>query len=224
MMTRRTWRVARRYFFPVFVPGILVFILGSRKVGGVLLALAASIFFFFRDPERETARGVLSVYAPADGLVREVEEVEDETLGRAVRISIFLNLQNVHVNRAPFGGLVRSLQEIEGGYTPALFGGSGDNYRIRTVIDGEFGAYVLVQKAGMIARRITPFVGPGETVRSGQRLGVIHFGSRTDVLFPVGSAEVLAERGTKVKAGMTEIARYRRAPEEGTDGRGTPDL
>lgn len=209
MMTRRTWRVARRYFFPVFVPGLLLFLIGKRGLGGGLLALAASIFFFFRDPERETARGALSVYAPADGLVTDVEEVEDETLGRAVRVSTFLNLHNVHVNRAPFGGRVRSMKEIEGGYAPALFGGSGENYRVRTVLDGDLGPCVLVQKAGMIARRITPFVRVGETVASGQRIGVIHFGSRTDILFPVGDVEVLVEDGTKVSAGMTEIARYR---------------
>ncbi|WP_162924339.1 phosphatidylserine decarboxylase [Rubrobacter indicoceani] len=221
-MTRRTWSVARRYFLPVFAAGALLRLFGRRRLGGAVLALAASIIFFFRDPERETARGVLSVYAPADGLVTDVEEVEDATLGRAVRISIFLNLHNVHVGRAPFGGHIRSMEEIEGGYAPALFGGSGENYRIRAVVDGEFGAYVLVQKAGMIARRITPFVLPGDRVRSGERVCVIHFGSRTDVLFPKGSVEALISEGERVRAGMTEIARYRPAGDGDAPDRRAP--
>lgn len=208
MMTRRTWSVARRYFFPVFSVGVLLLLIGKRKSGNAILALAASVFVFFRDPERETARGVVSIYAPADGLVTDTEEVEDETLGRAVRISTFLNLHNVHVNRAPFGGRIRSMEEIDGGYAPALFGGSGENFRVRTVLDGEFGAYVIVQKAGMIARRITPFVAPNDTVRSGERIGVIHFGSRTDVLFPAGKIKILVQNGDRVRAGLTEIARY----------------
>ncbi|AHY45435.1 Phosphatidylserine decarboxylase [Rubrobacter radiotolerans] len=208
MMTRRTWRVARRYALPPLAAGGGALLLGRRRAGLALAGISALALAFFRDPERETARGVRSVYAPADGLVREVRTVRDETLGQAERISTFLNLHNVHVNRAPFGGRIRKLERIEGGYAPALFGSSEENFRVRIEVEGERGPYVVVQKAGAIARRITPYVSPGDGVRAGERIGVIHFGSRTDVLFPAGSVRVLAEEGMRVRAGMTEIARY----------------
>jgi phosphatidylserine decarboxylase len=165
---------------------------------------------FFRDPERETDRLPDVLYAAADGLVREVDEVSDPAMpgGRAMRISTFLSLHNVHVNRSPVGGEVRGVEEIGGGYHPALFRRSEENRRNRIEISGPRGPVVVIQKAGLIARRISTWVEEGDRVEPGGKLGLIHLGSRTDVLLPAGTAEPLVRPGDTVRAGLTPLARY----------------
>jgi phosphatidylserine decarboxylase len=210
-MTRRTWNVAKGYFFAALVPGAVLLALG-KKAGFALVALAGAILFFFRDPERDAEREPRTIYSAADGLVTDVEEVEEAWLGgKALRVSVFLSLHNVHVNRSPAAGRVAKFEEIGGGYAPALFGESEENYRHKTLFEGEGGAFVLVQKAGMIARRITPWISVGDEVEAGERIGVIHFGSRTDVLLPAGDFEPLVEPGEKTLAGLTPVARRRAA-------------
>ncbi|CAN5607438.1 MAG: phosphatidylserine decarboxylase [Actinomycetota bacterium] len=209
-MTRRTWDVAKRYFFPALVPGLVLLALGKR-VGFAFVALAGAILYFFRDPERSSEPEPGTVYSAADGLVTDVEEVEEAWLGgKALRISVFLSLHNVHVNRSPMKGKAVKFEEIRGGYAPALFEDSGGNYRHKTLFDGEGGRFVLVQKAGMIARRITPWIEVGDEVEAGERIGVIHFGSRTDILLPADEYEPLVEPKDKAKAGFTPVARRRR--------------
>ncbi|MBA2375729.1 MAG: phosphatidylserine decarboxylase [Rubrobacter sp.] len=210
-MTRRTWNVAKRYFFPVLAPGIFLLAFGKRA-GFIFLALAGAVLYFFRDPERNMERKPGIVYSAADGLVTDVEEIEEEWLGgKALRISVFLSLHNVHVNRSPAKGKVAKFEAIDGGYAPALFEDSGGNYRHKTLFDGEDGRFVLVQKAGMIARRITPWIEVGNEVEAGERIGVIHFGSRTDILLPADEYEPLVKPKDKTKAGLTPVARKRRA-------------
>jgi phosphatidylserine decarboxylase len=208
-MTPRSWDAAKGYFFAALAPGVLLLSFGKR-LGLLFVLLAGAVLYFFRDPEREAAREPGTIYSAADGLVTDVEEVEEAWLGgKALRISVFLSLHNVHVNRSPAKGRVVKFEEIEGGYAPALFGGSSENYRHKTLFEGEGGRLVLVQKAGMIARRITPWVHPGDEVETGERIGVIHFGSRTDVLLPAESYEPLVEPGEKTKAGLTPVARVK---------------
>jgi phosphatidylserine decarboxylase len=164
------------------------------------------------------------VYAAADGLVTTVEEsVPDPWLpdGHAVRITTFLNLQNVHVNRSPVAGRLTEETSIGGGYAPALFPGAADNARRRIAIDGPAGRVVVVQVSGLLVRKISSWVAKGETVAAGQRIGMIHFGSRTDVLLPIGSAVVLVRPGQRVLAGVTPLARYHFA-ETGNTGEGEP--
>lgn len=208
-MTRRGWEAARPYVLvPLFV-GLLL-LLAGRRSGWLGVLAAGGMLAFFRDPERETTYDPEVLYAAADGLVREVDEVADPAMpgGRATRISTFLSLHNVHVNRSPVGGTVEGIEEIGGGYYPALFGRSEENRRNRIGLRGDRGPVVVVQKAGLIARRISTWVGPGERVEPGGKLGLIHLGSRTDVLFPVGAAEPLVRPGDKARAGLTPLARY----------------
>lgn len=217
-MTRRSWEVAWRYVIWPLAAGVLFLLAGwttgrrgLRRSGWCCLGAAGASLLFFRDPDRllEPEPGV--VYAAADGVVREVDEVDEPwmTGGRAARISTFLSLHNVHVNRSPVAGRVATTEQLDGGYAPALFGGSEANYRNRVLLEGRHGPVVLVQKAGMIARRISCWVEVGEEVKAGQRVGLIHFGSRTDVLLPPGETEPLVGPGSRVRAGITPLARYR---------------
>ena len=219
-MTRRGWAVARRYFLPPFVLGVLLLALGRSRLGGAGLLASLGVLAFFRDPERRLAAESGVAYAAADGFVKSVDEVEEAELpgGRGLSISTFLSLHNVHVNRSPVGGRISSFQEIEGGYAPALFESSGGNRRNRLVIeDGDGTAAVVVPKAGSIARRISAWVGEGDEVAAGTRIGLIHFGSRTDVILPLGS-EPLVSPGDRVRAGLTPIARYRGTTDTPTSG------
>lgn len=211
-MTRRGWEAARPYVLVPLVVGLSL-LLAGRRSGWLGVLAAGGMLAFFRDPERETVRQPDVLYAAADGLVREVDEVADPAMpgGRAARISTFLSLHNVHVNRSPVGGTVQEVEPIGGGYYPALFRRSEENRRNRIGISGAYGPVVVVQKAGLIARRISTWVEAGDAVESGGKLGLIHLGSRTDVLFPAGAAEPLVGPGDTVRAGLTPIARYRRA-------------
>jgi phosphatidylserine decarboxylase len=102
------------------------------------------------------------------------------------------------------------MEELPGRFVPAFLGGAKDeNHQNRVAIDGPKGRAVVVQIAGMVARKISPWIEIGESVKTGQRIGLIHFGSRTDVLLPAGSAEPLVRPGDRVRAGQTPIARYK---------------
>ncbi len=217
-MTRRSWEVARQYVLWPMILGAVVLLAGLvtgrpvlRRTGWFSLGSAALGLSFFRDPERPLQPEPGVAYAAADGLVTSVDEVDEPWLagGRAERVSVFLNLHNVHVNRSPFAGGVDKMENSEGGFSPALFGGVEDNYSNRTLLSGEQGSFVVVQRAGMIARRITPWIDVGQKVETSERIGLIHFGSRTDVLFPPGQVDFLVAPGERVRAGLTPIARYR---------------
>lgn len=215
-MTRRSWREARRYVLGALIVGGAL-LLARRRSGWVAVGAAAAAALFFRDPERRLVPDPDIVYAAADGVVAgAVSLVSDPWMpgGEAARISTFLSLHNVHVNRSPVHGRIVDREEIRGGYAPALLGRSEANYRNRLAIDGPAGRVVVVQIAGTIARKIACWVQPGDDVSAGQRIGLIHFGSRTDVLLPVGRTQVLVAAGDRVRAGITPLARYR-----GTGGR-----
>ena len=214
-MTRRSWAVARRYFLPPLALGALLLVLGRRRLGWAGLLASLGVLAFFRDPERRLVPEPGVAYAAADGFVKSVDEVEEAALpgGRGLSVSTFLSLHNVHVNRSPIRGKISRFEEIGGGYAPALFESSEGNRRNRLVIedDGTTTA-VVIPKAGAIARRISSWVGAGDEVEAGGRIGLIHFGSRTDVILPLGS-EPLVSPGDRVRAGLTPIARFRK-----TDG------
>lgn len=212
-MTRRSWAVARRYFLPPFALGALLLVLGRRKLGWTGLLASLGVLIFFRDPERRLVPEPGIAYAAADGFVKSVDEVDEAALpgGRGLSISTFLSLHNVHVNRSPVKGKISDFEEIGGGYAPALFESSEGNRRNRLVIEGGAGTTaVVIPKAGAIARRISSWVGAGDEVEAGGRIGLIHFGSRTDVILPVGS-EPLVSPGDRVRAGLTPVARYGKA-------------
>lgn len=212
-MSARSWRVARRYVLALLALGASVSLAGPRARRVALpgsAAAAGAVALFFRDPERPLQPVPGLVYAAADGVVTSVEPVVADPWapgGVGCRIAVFLSLLDVHVNRSPVAGRVVDMEEIDGGHAPALFARAEDNRRTRLAIDSAAGRVVVVQVAGLLARSITSWVRPGDTLAAGQRLGLIHFGSRTDVLLPVDRTEVLVRVGDRVRAGTTPLAR-----------------
>lgn len=209
-MTRQSWREARRYVLASIALAVAL-LLARKRTGWLALGAAGAASLFFRDPERELDPEPGVLYAAADGLVTAVGPAEEPWIegGDALRISTFLSLHNVHVNRSPVAGRVSQMEQIKGGFAPALVRSADSNNRNRIAIDGAAGRVVVVQISGLIARRITRWIAEGQNVATGQRLGLIHFGSRTDVLLPPGSTEPLVHVGDRVRAGVTPIARYR---------------
>ncbi|KOG91274.1 phosphatidylserine decarboxylase [Streptomyces varsoviensis] len=163
-------------------------------------ALAAGMLWFFRDPEREIPEG--RVLSPADGVVQSIMPWKD---GRT-RVAIFMSPLNVHVNRAPMSGTVRSVKHIPGGYVPAFNKESENNERVVWHFDTELGDIEMVQIAGAVARRIVPYVPQSTKVEQGDRIGLIRFGSRVDVYLPEG-IEAAVEVGQATTAGVTRLDR-----------------
>ena len=181
-----------------------------------LLALAVTIValwvaYFFRDPERTGERGQHVVVAPADGKVVHVTELDEPTFvqGRALRISIFMNVFNVHVNRYPVSGVVRHVRRSAGRFLNAAGErASLENEQVSVGIESG-GARILVRQiAGLIARRIHTYGVEGQNVTQGDRMGLIRFGSRVDVFVPAG-AEARVKVGDVTIAGTTVIAEIR---------------
>ncbi len=211
MITRRSWLTARRYVLGPLFLGVALPLAGRRRSGLLATGTAGAILMFFRDPERPLDPEPDVVYAAADGIVTDVEDAHEAWIpgGEALRISTFLSIHNVHVNRSPVEGSITKMEEVAGGFLPAFLGGSKGNYQNRLAIDGPQGRTVVAQIAGVVARRISRWVEIGDSVAAGQRIGLIHFGSRTDVILPAGSADPLVSPGDLVRAGTTPLARYR---------------
>ncbi|GIX18649.1 phosphatidylserine decarboxylase [Erythrobacter cryptus] len=210
--------------FGLIALGISLFVLLALDweiIGWPLLLLSLGVFAFFRDPERVVPQGEHSIVAPADGLVTLITEVEpplelqiDDGTGSkglppgpVTRVSIFMSVFDVHINRTPIGGTVRRVVYIPGKFMNAdLDKASEENERQHILIERADGLKLgFTQIAGLVARRIVPFVKPGDIVAKGQRVGLIRFGSRVDVYLPAGTdPKVLI--GQRVVAGETVIA------------------
>lgn len=213
-MSWRGLREARRYLLGLLVLEGAALAVGLRLGGRPLLLGVLGAMVFFRDPERPLDPDEDVVYAAADGVVTVVDRVGDPWIEGedAARVSTFLSLHNVHVTRSPTAGRIAAAEELPGGFRPAFLRRAEDNRRRRLAIEGRRGRVVVAQVAGMVARRISAWVEPGDALKPGQRLGLIHFGSRVDVLLPADEAEVLVEVGDRVRAGTTALARYRLEP------------
>ncbi len=179
---------------------------------GGLVGLAF-VCYFFRDPQRIIPTDRQALLSPADGTVTHIEEIQDADFpgGRAFRISIFLSLFNVHVNRIPRTGRVLALRYFPGTFVDARRQDCHvDNEQFWTDFeDADTGKMIRVKQiAGLAARRIVCRLRPGEEVRAGDRFGMIKFGSRTDVLLPIDLAkEVLVKVGDPVRGGSTILLR-----------------
>lgn len=209
-MSWRALREARRYLLGVLVLEGGAVAAGIRLRGRALLASVVAVLLFFRDPERQLDRDDDAVYAAADGVVTAVDRVRDPWMGsdEAVRVTTFLSLFNVHVTRSPVAGRIAAEEDLPGGFRPAFARRAEENRRRRLAIDGRRGRVVVAQVAGMVARRISSWVGLGHDLTPGRRLGLIHFGSRVDVLLPPDGVRVLVEAGERVRAGTSVLARY----------------
>lgn len=175
-----------------------------------LWAIALFVLQFFRDPAREVPADRDVVLAPADGRVIAIEHAYDPYAERrALKISVFMNVFNVHSNRVPVDGTVEGVQYFPGKFFNADLDKASDaNERNAVVIRLADGTLIsCVQVAGLIARRILCYVAPGAVVSKGQRFGFIRFGSRVDVYLPVDMRpEVII--GEKVKAAVSVLARF----------------
>lgn len=171
------------------------------------LILAAFFLWFFRDPERDIPGEPGLIVSPADGKVTEVARIQTHE-GERQRISIFLSVFDVHVNRSPVAGVLREVRYRKGEYLNALNPESAvRNEQNLAVVDCAEGYSIsFVQIAGLLARRIVFNKRVGDKLQRGQRVGLIKFGSRTDVVLP-GHAEVLVKVGERVKGGASVLAR-----------------
>ena len=177
-------------------------------VAFLLTLLALWVAYFFRDPERTGERGDDLVIAPADGRVVMITEVDEPAFlhGRAVRISIFMNVFNVHVNRYPVSGTIKYVHYNPGKFLNAAVEKSSlENEQMSVGLEARSGKVLVRQIAGLIARRIVTYSKEGETVEQAQRMGLIRFGSRVDVFMPL-DAVVRVKIGDMTIAGTTVIA------------------
>ena len=173
----------------------------------VLIPVLLMLFFlwFFRDPQRAIPSGPGLIVSPADGLVTQAEWIETAG-GSRLRLSIFLNVFDVHVNRSPIAGVVRFAELRKGQFMNAMKLESATNNE-QTLVLIDAGGYEVgfKQIAGLLARRIVCNVKAGDRVERGQRVGLIKFGSRVDVLLPA-DVELLVKTGTRVRGGATVLA------------------
>jgi phosphatidylserine decarboxylase len=173
----------------------------------VVTILAAWVFWFFRDPERVTPTGADFVISPADGKLVAITEVDEPGFmnGRAIRLSIFMNVLNVHVNRYPIDGRVAYVHYNHGKFLHAASEkASLDNEQMSVGIVGQSGKVLVRQIAGIIARRIVNYSRENQSVERGARMGLIRFGSRVDVFMPPGS-ELRIQIGEHTTAGTTVL-------------------
>jgi len=174
----------------------------------VLLLLTLWVAYFFRDPERTGERGRSLVVAPADGKLIMITEVDEPNFvrGRAIRMSIFMNVFNVHVNRYPVDGLVTYVHYNKGKFLNAAVEKSSlENEQMSVGIETGKQRILVRQIAGLIARRIVTYSKQGDTAKQGERMGIIRFGSRVDVFVPTNSV-VRAKLGDVTTAGVTILA------------------
>lgn len=206
----------RKYVVIAAFATLAVYLLVSHFLGWLLVGGTIWVATFFRDPVRTTPRGDKLIVAPADGLItmiarvgpppelRGADGLED---GDYTRVSIFMSVFDVHINRAPITGRVRRIAYVPGKFVNAdLDKASEDNERQYFLIEGSDGLRIgFTQIAGLVARRILSFVREGDSVEAGQRVGLIRFGSRVDVFLPAGtSPRVLL--GQRAIAGETILA------------------
>ncbi len=169
------------------------------------LLLSGFFLWFFRDPERQIPAVAGALVSPADGKVTDISTLEIEGTPRR-RISIFLNIFDVHVNRSPIAGVIRDVQYRRGTFHNAMGPASSESNEQNIVtVEGEEHTIVFKQIAGLLARRIVFDKKVGDRVERGQRVGMIKFGSRTDVIFPA-EAEIAVKVGEHVAGGATILA------------------
>jgi phosphatidylserine decarboxylase len=174
----------------------------------VFIILALWVSYFFRDPERTGERGGGIVIAPADGRIVMITEVDEPAFihGKALRISIFMNVFNVHVNRYPVSGTVRFVHYNPGKFLNAATDKSSlENEQSSVGIESGSRRILVRQIAGLVARRIVTYSREGDVVEQGERMGIIRFGSRVDVFLPT-SAKAAVKVGDNTSAGSSVIA------------------
>ncbi len=203
--------IIAREGWPFLTIAIVVALVATSLLGGwswPFWVIALFVLQFFRDPPRTVPLQPNAVLSPADGRIVVVEKAQDPYAGReALKISVFMNVFNVHSNRSPVDGAITKVEYFPGKFVNAdLDKASTENERNAVVVTADNGAVItFVQVAGLIARRILCYVKPGDKLARGQRYGFIRFGSRVDVYLPL-TARPLVTVGDKVSATETILA------------------
>lgn len=212
-VVKEVWPFFFGTLFLFLLLGLFVRILKWRKTAVVcyLLAVVGAGFmlFFFRDPERIPPTDPAAIVAGADGKIMAVKEMREDNFLKTdvVRISIFLSLFDVHINRAPIGGKITFLQYYPGKkYFTFLEKSSDYNQHSSILIENAWTRCLVNQIVGPVARRVVYWLEPGQTVETGDRIGMMKFGSRLDMYFPKADVKVLVKPGDKVTAGITVVA------------------
>ena len=179
------------FLFLNIIPAVVIFI------------IAGIVIWFFRDPEREADYKDGYFFSPADGKIVEISESEHEFTGKAIKIGIFMNLFSVHVNRMPCTGKVEYMEYIPGKKL-AAFAPKASEINERNILGftTDYGKILVVQIAGLVARRIVCRIKRGDILKAGERFGMIKLGSRVDVYLPIGTI-IKIKPGEKVFAGKT---------------------
>jgi phosphatidylserine decarboxylase len=198
---------AYKFAIPPLVVGAACLILGWKWPAGIFFFLGLFVFYFFRDPDRAIPADPAAIVAPADGRVVEIVEEEFGSVP-GHRISIFLSIWDVHVQRAPFAGRISKIE-----YRPGRFYGayrsaaSRENEQNIIYINTPKAAMIVKQIAGAIARRVLCWKHAGDEVAIGERVGMIRFGSRVDIWLPK-DAEISVRRGQFAKGGETVVGKW----------------
>ncbi|MBI2435364.1 MAG: phosphatidylserine decarboxylase family protein [Candidatus Hydrogenedentes bacterium] len=208
------WKEGLPYYGPVLALGVMLTValgfVGAAWVGGLVLLLGVAMMLFFRDFEREITAASQEVVSPADGTVVAIEDLADSPHyeGPTRRISIFLSVFNVHVNRMPFGAVVKDVRYAPGQFLDARKAETSQVNESNAVwLETPRGPMTVRQISGAVARRIVCPIAPGARFQKGERFGMIRFGSRTELYLPPNT-EVCVKLRDKVHAGTTIIARF----------------
>ena len=196
-----------RFLAPPLALSLVAVAIGWVALAIALVTVAAAVAYFFRDPERKAPEDPAAVVSPADGRVTAV--IEESFEGRpGRRISIFLAIWNVHVNRAPLSGRLERMEYRPGKFYAAMRSrASAENEQNVFYLDTGRGTIVFKQVAGWIARRVVSWKSPGDSLVLGERIGLIRFGSRMDLWLPE-DAEILVRPGQTVAGGESVVARW----------------
>ena len=197
--------------FGLAAAGVFLILLGLKILGAIIVLIALLIALFFRDPDRFPAKTENVVISGADGKITDIAEVpfpggEGQLYHR---VSVFMSPLNVHVNRAPVGGVVTMVEHTAGEFR-AAFRDEASEHNERNMIamtDAQGRIFAMIQVAGYLARRIVCRLRPGDRIQTGQRIGLIMFGSRVDHFFP-SEYRVTVAPGQRVRAGETIIGAF----------------
>jgi phosphatidylserine decarboxylase len=191
---------AFRFLIPLAVAAVLAFALGLNLIALLIVLLAAFVAFFFRNPKRDIPSDPRAIVSPADGRVVKIERV-----GNVTKVSIFLSIFDVHVNRSPMAGRIETIDYHRGKFKAAFnHAASVENERNIIMVTQGNVRLVFTQIAGLVARRIVCWKRVGDMVAKGELIGLIRFGSRVDVLLPAGT-EATVTLKSRVRGGASTI-------------------
>jgi len=201
---------AWRFFIPLAAAAATLFAAGYSFAGAVAGGLALFVLYFFRDPFREIPEDPAAIVSPGDGRVVRIDRdwFDEITKEKRIRISIFLSIFNVHINRFPVSGKIEKKETRDGKFLAAFnHMASEENSQSVLVIDSDYGKVTVKQIVGLIARRIVCNARQGDSAVKGERYGLIRFGSRMDIILPA-RAEIKVRLKDKVHGGSSVLARF----------------